>query len=373
MSQKRLLLLHEDRILGDLLREKLEMANFTVNVARSADAGLKIGGERRPDAVVLDPLLPGTSPATLIPSLRALGGEKPLPVIALPASRQLIADNASEAGATVMPRGTNLLADLLDTVQSALDLGKISLITKSAKFQADENWLKTSLNAAPDRINALRRSLHELSRNGGDPEELREFLRLTHGLSEQMSALEQQPLHQFICQIEAVAFDLVRFPDQLNPSILRTLGQAIDFLPTLLSDTVRNRLKNPSEGQILVVDDEEGARKIIMAAMRVANLRSMAADTPSSGLSALGVEDFGIIFLDVGLPEMNGFDLCQKIRSLPMHERTPIVFITGMATFQNRVQSNLSGGNDFVGKPFSITELGLKALYWMLKGQLSHP
>ena len=119
-----------------------------------------------------------------------------------------------------------------------------------------------------------------------------------------------------------------------------------------------------------MVDDEDGARKIIMAAMRLANLKSMAADTPSTGLSALGVQGFDLIFLDVGLPEMNGFELCTKIRALPMHEKTPIIFITGMATFQNRVQSSLSGGNDFVGKPFSIPELGLKALLWIFKGQL---
>jgi DNA-binding response OmpR family regulator len=59
------------------------------------------------------------------------------------------------------------------------------------------------------------------------------------------------------------------------------------------------------------------------------------------------------------------------VRALPMHEKTPIVFITGTATFQNRVQSSLSGGNDFVGKPFNLSELGLKALIWIFKGQLS--
>jgi len=55
---------------------------------------------------------------------------------------------------------------------------------------------------------------------------------------------------------------------------------------------------------------------------------------------------------------------------ISMHEKTPVVFITGMATFQNRVQSSLSGGNDFVGKPFNLSELGLKALIWVYKGQL---
>jgi len=76
-----------------------------------------------------------------------------------------------------------------------------------------------------------------------------------------------------------------------------------------------------------------------------------------------------LIFLDINLPEMNGFELCTKLRAMPLHEKTPIVFLTGMNSFQNRVQSNLSGGNDFVGKPFNVAELGVKALIWVLRGQ----
>ena len=68
---------------------------------------------------------------------------------------------------------------------------------------------------------------------------------------------------------------------------------------------------------------------------------------------------------------MSGFDLCTRARANPAHEKTPVVFITGMTTFQNRVQSSLSGGNDFIGKPFNIPELGLKALIWVFKGQLA--
>jgi CheY-like chemotaxis protein len=68
---------------------------------------------------------------------------------------------------------------------------------------------------------------------------------------------------------------------------------------------------------------------------------------------------------------MNGFELCTRIRTLESHKRTPIVFLTGMATFQNKAQASLSGGNDFVGKPFHLPELGLKALIWILKGNLN--
>ena len=126
-------------------------------------------------------------------------------------------------------------------------------------------------------------------------------------------------------------------------------------------------MHDPGAAQVLV---GKGARKMMMAALSLVNVNSVAADAPAAALAALKTAGFELIFLDVGLPEMSGFDLCTRIRTLPMHEKTPVIFITGMATFQNRVQSSLSGGNDFVGKPFSLPELGLKAMIWILKGQL---
>ena len=67
---------------------------------------------------------------------------------------------------------------------------------------------------------------------------------------------------------------------------------------------------------------------------------------------------------------MNGFELCVRLRKIPEYKKTPIVFITGAVTVQNRVQSSLSGGNDFIAKPFNLLELGVKALTWIFKGQL---
>ena len=371
MSQKRVLLLHEDRFLASLFRDRLEAAGLVVETARSGTTGLNAAAERHPNVIVIDPVLPGPNISELIPQLKAIGAVKPIPVIVLPTARPVVAEMAQEAGADiVLSRGVNPIADLIDAVQTKLGAEKTSALSKGLAFRPEDNWVRMSLNAIPDTVVSLRRSLHELTREGGDPTALPELFQTIHGLAEQMSVLGQGPLHYLTAQIEALAHDLSRVPEQINPSVLRTLGQSVDFLSTLLPDSVRNRLKDPGAAQVLVVDDEDGARKIIMAAMRLANLKSMAADTPGNGLAALGVQGFDLIFLDVGLPEMNGFELCTRIRALPMHEKTPIIFITGMVTFQNRVQSSLSGGNDFVGKPFNISELGLKAIIWIFKGQL---
>jgi DNA-binding response OmpR family regulator len=76
------------------------------------------------------------------------------------------------------------------------------------------------------------------------------------------------------------------------------------------------------------------------------------------------------VFLDVDMPGMNGFELCTKLRALPFHKKTPIVFVTSLNDFESRANSTMSGGNDFIGKPFLFIELAVKALIHVQRGRL---
>jgi CheY-like chemotaxis protein len=78
-------------------------------------------------------------------------------------------------------------------------------------------------------------------------------------------------------------------------------------------------------------------------------------------------DHFDLIFLDVEMPGQNGIDLCLKIREMPTNRATPVVFVTAHSDFGSRGQSILSGGNDFIAKPFLSVELALKALTYLFK------
>ena len=69
------------------------------------------------------------------------------------------------------------------------------------------------------------------------------------------------------------------------------------------------------------------------------------------------------------MPGMNGFELCTKLRSMPAHKKTPVVFVTGLTDFESRANSTMSGGNDFIAKPFLFIELAVKALLYILRGR----
>jgi DNA-binding response OmpR family regulator len=55
---------------------------------------------------------------------------------------------------------------------------------------------------------------------------------------------------------------------------------------------------------------------------------------------------------------------------MPLHAKTPVIFVTALSGFESRAKSSLSGGDDFIGKPFSYIELAVKGLIYVLRESL---
>jgi PleD family two-component response regulator len=121
---------------------------------------------------------------------------------------------------------------------------------------------------------------------------------------------------------------------------------------------------------ILVVDDEAISRRAVTYALEKAKLKSVNVEDPLIAYNLLCENRFDLIFLDVDMPGMNGFELCTKLRTLPAHKKTPVVFVTSLNDFESRASSMMSGGTDFIAKPFLFIELAVKALVYVLRGRL---
>jgi PleD family two-component response regulator len=168
-----------------------------------------------------------------------------------------------------------------------------------------------------------------------------------------------------------LARELYRFPEQANSSAMRTLDQAIDLLVLLLKQPDYRAIKDPTDARVYAVDDDFNTCEAIRMALETVALHMEAGHEPLTALSALTSAQFDLVFLDVAMPHMDGFELCQHIRQIPAYSQTPIVFLSGLATIENQVQSSLSGGTEFVGKPFNLQELGVKAMTLILKASLN--
>jgi len=108
---------------------------------------------------------------------------------------------------------------------------------------------------------------------------------------------------------------------------------------------------------ILVVEDEPGIADTITYALQTEGMDTVWCCTGCEAREALAGQAFSLIVLDVGLPDINGFDLCREIRQT---SSIPIIFLTARAEEVDRVVGLEIGGDDYVVKPFSPREVSAR-------------
>jgi two-component system catabolic regulation response regulator CreB len=105
---------------------------------------------------------------------------------------------------------------------------------------------------------------------------------------------------------------------------------------------------------ILVVEDDPPIAETITYALQTEGFMPLWKSTGREALAVLAGLDVALIVLDVGLPDMNGFDLCRQIRQ---RHQMPVIFLTARNSEVDRVVGLELGGDDYVAKPFSPREL----------------
>jgi len=197
-----------------------------------------------------------------------------------------------------------------------------------------------------------------------------ELYRRVHSVTGNAGLAGMLQIAQMADALEALLKELHEKPKNITASTLRTVASAIDFLGILFERGVQSE-KEQVAANILVVDDEAISRRAITYALEKAKLKSVNVENPVEAYDLLSQKPFDLIFLDVDMPGMNGFELCSKLRTLPAHKKTPVVFVTSLNDFDSRANSTMSGGNDFIAKPFLFIELAVKALVYVLRGRLN--
>jgi two-component system catabolic regulation response regulator CreB len=106
--------------------------------------------------------------------------------------------------------------------------------------------------------------------------------------------------------------------------------------------------------RILVVEDERAVADTLVYALRTEGYEPLWAETGASARAALRSGEVALVILDVGLPDVSGFELCQEIR----RERdVPIIFLTARCEEIDRIVGLEIGADDYLPKPFSPREL----------------
>jgi len=108
--------------------------------------------------------------------------------------------------------------------------------------------------------------------------------------------------------------------------------------------------------KILIVDDEPGVVALLKDYFEINNYLVLTARGGEEAIKQAGREP-DIILLDINMPKMDGLEVCRRIRE---HISCPIIFLTARALDMDKITGFVSGGDDYVTKPFSIEELGAR-------------
>jgi two-component system, OmpR family, response regulator len=107
--------------------------------------------------------------------------------------------------------------------------------------------------------------------------------------------------------------------------------------------------------QVLVVDDEPNIRELVQVALKFHGCSVTTAGTGKDALRQAETDQPDLIVLDVMLPDMDGFEVCRRLRSAG--NEVPVIFLTARDTSSDTVTGLALGGDDYVTKPFSVEAL----------------
>jgi CheY-like chemotaxis protein len=305
-----------------------------------------------------------------------VAGQKSLSIPTTDALSKL-AQEASSWAASVRPEvGSSLdsRGAAAKAAESAQKTQPESVVTfgrgDHADSEAQAMVRKIFLDTCPQSIAMLRSQLVSLGRGDGDKvrqQELASMFRFIHSLTGNAGMAGFKRIAQLSSALEAMIRELEEQPANLTPSCLRTLASAVDLLSTLVQSGPDAASDLAAPALALVVDDDLICARAVSTALDRVGVKSVKVSDPEIALRLLEENRFDLVFLDVEMPKMTGFELAGKLRALPLNERAPVIFVTNLNDFESRARSMVSGGNDLIAKPFMLIELAVKALSYALK------
>jgi CheY-like chemotaxis protein len=401
-SSMTIVLVDDDAFTLNLYRKQLERAGFRTVCAPDGLAVINMLPSLAADLIVLDLMLPKVQGLEVLEAIRADSRHQRTPVIIL--SNAYLPQNAGKA----MNAGANggLLKSectptrLLAMIHELLNPGQADAVTPPAhsaplgqELPGDGLETDRSVDSQPleelDEATALDTSkgifldewrvvvspvrehcLNYVKAIGseGEREHLDELYRSIRSLGARASLGGCTKVAQLTATLEAMLFEQVfKLNGEMSASSVQTVVQAVDCLDHLFTQG-KTRFANPSDKpRVLLVDDDLMCNLANEAVLRRANYETVSTQDGSSALDLMVQSAFDLVLLDINMPVVNGFEVCEQLRRIPGYQNTPVLYVTSNDDFQSRARSVLSGANGLITKPISPRELIVKATTFLLR------
>src|SRR5580704_9889613 len=336
---KNILIIEDDQIVANVYRNKLAIEGYNTEVAADGELGLKMMRTFKPQLIIIDLMLPGISGVDVIKEVRSEDEFEKIPIIVFSNTYLTnLIQEAWRAGANKCLSKSNCTPkDVIEIVRNAIgDSGAMTqrpassaaeiaatakpatlVAENDAEFQADLR--KAFIENLPGTLYSLRtvlQAFHKADNEMARLKQVYELYRQIHALNGNAGLAGLAHIAHMSSAFEALLKEVYEKPKNINSSSTRTIASAVDFLGFLFEKgTVPGRQEIPAS-KILVVDDEAISRRAIVYALEKAKLKSVNVEDPQEALQLLHDNEYDLIFLDVDMPNMNGFELCAKLRAM---------------------------------------------------------
>lgn len=403
---KRILYAEDDALVANLYSQKLTEAGFEVAVAEDGIAAVKLLSQWKPDVVVLDLLMPRMTGADVLKFIRERPELKNIHLVVLSNSflSSLVEQAAAARVESALVKSDVTPAKLVNVVRKLLDVPPASADEVSEEVApSKQEEVGTEVSAEPaipiddqskpavakgadaeflervnkqffEQKNSILKSLRDLCRDfleaadaSTEQRRLRDLTRKMGFVSLMNTLAGCQNLARLSSALEALLFELCEKPALINESSRQTVVSAVALLADRLDLTNQPDERPAPPASILVVDDDAVSNLAVVLALNRAKLRATSLANPSDALKKLEETRFDLVMLDINMPGMDGITLCEKMRALPLHKHTPVIYVTAYTDFKTRARSLLSGRSDLIAKPILPTELTVKTIAHLLR------
>jgi DNA-binding response OmpR family regulator/chromosome segregation ATPase len=400
VAVKTILLVEDDQVASTMYQSRLEREGFHVETAPDGLTALKTLMKLTVDLVILDLILPKLDGANVLKRMRVTPPLRNVPVIVLSnaASTELDEDAMLTSPTRRLHKTDCPFSLLMQTIQELFEVTSAQTTQAepaaaggaalaSGNGQPKPGGDKTAVySRSPKRSEFLKAVLQKIPeirehccayiRAPGSPANIPHLVELHQRANWVRTSAEDfgcTRIAMLARALEALLSEIKVKPSVITPSILQTIAQAVDCLALLLKSDEVDLARPMARAKILAVDDDPVCSMVAVNSLRRANYDAEAINDPVAALQKLQTTSVDAVLLDISMPGITGFELCEKVRRLPHCKTIPVIFITSYSNFDNRKQSVLSGGQDFITKPIFPLELALKTTLHLLKAQVQHP
>ena len=373
-QMKKILFIEDDPILGPLYEAQLKTAGFEVIRATDGEAGLGALQVTRPDLIVLDIMLPKISGVELLEIIRSSPGVDKIPVLVFTNSfQENILERVRQLGADrILSKSRFIPREVVAVINQVLNATD-SPLSPLAEPLTDRTTTEAFRKQLNDQLASCRQFSSEIVRRTTPDVRvpyIRNLRTAVRHLMGSASAVGLKAQAYFCEAFEAFLNELCEQPTRINPSTVRSISQSVDFLFEEFDLTKTLQSPDNLKFRILLVDDDPISRKAVQVALSRIKQEALECGTTAEALQLAAERTFDLIFLDMDMPDMTGAELCAQVRSSVTNRISPVIFVTSHIDLQTRAQSAVSGGNDFIGKPFHFMELAVKSLLHLLRSKL---